>query len=245
VDKGEKLISINAGKYAHCDQALSADGKMLALCAYYAGTVKVWDTRTGERVAELSCSSDFSLVPGRYTYVAFSPDGTTIAAATDGTLKLWDTTDFRAKATLVEDRRLAWAMLFLALFLGWSIAWALVARQFHQPEPEAPRWLWTVRILLGLSGVLAINWSTFVIFTGGVPPYAGYYGVVAGVFALARAPGPTSKGLAVAGYMQILCILNGNFVSPVLGAAVVLGLKLLTKRSSPAETPSADREGSG
>jgi WD40 repeat protein len=56
------------------------------LTAAHDGTVRTWDLRTGDAVAE------FDWKIGPVTALAFAPDGLTCAAAgTNGNVALWDT----------------------------------------------------------------------------------------------------------------------------------------------------------
>jgi eukaryotic-like serine/threonine-protein kinase len=68
--------------------ALSADGKRLAATA--GGTtgdgLHIWDMTTGEKVVTLQVGADF-----RASTIAFSPDGTRLASATDNSVEVYDT----------------------------------------------------------------------------------------------------------------------------------------------------------
>ena len=66
--------------------AFSPDAKRLA-SASLDGTVKVWDTATGQELLTLRSDT------GGFHSVAFTPDGGRIAAAGhDGTIRIWDAT---------------------------------------------------------------------------------------------------------------------------------------------------------
>jgi WD40 repeat protein len=83
----------------------SADGKILATGggrmaarsnqSPESGDVRLWDVATGRRLAVLPVSA------GRVTRVSFSPDGKTLAAASEApSLVLWDVATFSPRATL-------------------------------------------------------------------------------------------------------------------------------------------------
>jgi len=59
-------------------------GTRIATNRWLEGAIDIWNTDTGERVAELTA-------PARVNDLAFSPDGGTLATShTDGTTRLWD-----------------------------------------------------------------------------------------------------------------------------------------------------------
>jgi WD40 repeat protein/serine/threonine protein kinase len=66
------------------DLAFSPDGRSLAT-AENAGTITIWDCRTGQRERQLRGHNRLT------SYVAFSPDGTKLASASwDSTVAVWD-----------------------------------------------------------------------------------------------------------------------------------------------------------
>jgi WD40 repeat protein/beta-lactamase regulating signal transducer with metallopeptidase domain len=91
----------------------SPDGKLLAGCSFrqkgpkqWQGEVVVWDVESGQAVRIVESQDN-----GYYRGVAFSPDGSLLAAAFDSTgsshssgVKLWDSKTWELKQTLLRDR---------------------------------------------------------------------------------------------------------------------------------------------
>ena len=75
--------------------ALSPDGGILAAASEY-GRVDLWDVHSGTIVETL-------VNPGRARWIAFSPDGRTLAAATETWIELWDTASFTTPRPRVPD----------------------------------------------------------------------------------------------------------------------------------------------
>jgi WD40 repeat protein len=92
------------------DAAISPDGELVA-----AGgadrTVQVWRLRTGELVARLR-------TPARVNAVAFSPDGSLVAAAAGRAIRVWRVAELRAAPVVLRDPSPAQENEF------WSVAFA-------------------------------------------------------------------------------------------------------------------------
>jgi hypothetical protein len=84
--------------------AFSPDGARLA-SGSDDGTVRLWDTATGEPAATLTGHTS------RVWSVAFSPDGARLASgSTDSTVRLWDTATGRQLGAMIATRG-GWAVL--------------------------------------------------------------------------------------------------------------------------------------
>jgi len=86
--------------------AFSPDGKRLA-SAGQDGTVKVWDTATGQETLTLKGHTR------PFNSVAFSPDGKRLASASgDGTVKVWDAGTGQETLTLKGHTAVVWGVTF-------------------------------------------------------------------------------------------------------------------------------------
>jgi WD40 repeat protein len=83
--------------------AISPDNKLVATGGYDK-FARIWDAKTGQRVAVLHGHRD------HVNTVAFSPDGQQLVTASDdGTARLWDTKTWKTIATLAGHR--SWVMM--------------------------------------------------------------------------------------------------------------------------------------
>lgn len=83
--------------------AFTADGKILA-SGSRDGTIRLWDTSTGDQAASFSSNLTTSL--------AFSADGKILASTYNKGIKLWDITTGKESATLKGDIGICYALAF-------------------------------------------------------------------------------------------------------------------------------------
>ena len=76
--------------FIHRQQKSLPDGKRLVSAAVYDGTVKVWDSQTGQELLNLK-------VGGNVFSLAFNPDGHWLASDPGGTVTIWDATPLPEK----------------------------------------------------------------------------------------------------------------------------------------------------
>ncbi|MBT6156910.1 MAG: protein kinase [Planctomycetaceae bacterium] len=106
------LLTLTGHKYAVSCVAFSPDGKSLA-SASYDGTVKLWDSETGEEKRTLDIKLQGDGEAYQVTCVAYSPDGNTLASAGwDGTIRLWDVASGKKNATLKGHTGFVWSVAF-------------------------------------------------------------------------------------------------------------------------------------
>jgi WD40 repeat protein len=104
---GRTLREFAGQKMAVLDVAFSPDGKWLAT-ASQDGTVKLWDPETG---GELRSMHD-SLRPEWKTSVAFSPDGTELAAGFTTGFRVWDPASGRELRAVTAQARFVSSVAF-------------------------------------------------------------------------------------------------------------------------------------
>jgi RNA polymerase sigma factor (sigma-70 family) len=98
-DEGVKLLDVASGKelarFAGCRAAFSPGGKSLAT-GTGDGVLKLWDLTTGNEQKSVEAHD------GPVTFLAFSPDGKTLATVSnaDDTVRLWDVATAKQRASL-------------------------------------------------------------------------------------------------------------------------------------------------
>jgi WD40 repeat protein/uncharacterized caspase-like protein len=81
----------------------SPDGRLLATGTFRSSTIKLWDTKTGRELRDLSSGTQSAM--GMSPYVAFSRDSRLIAAAGgDNSVRIWDVTSGRELQTLAGSQ---------------------------------------------------------------------------------------------------------------------------------------------
>jgi len=90
---GHPQRTIDPGTTAPLTLAFSPDGHTLATASTGTGTVRTWDTRTGQLQDTFRVSAEVSSL-------AFSPDGHTLATGSPRGIQLWDLTTLQPRTTL-------------------------------------------------------------------------------------------------------------------------------------------------
>ena len=130
--------------------AYSPDGQRIAVSYETATSHRVRDARSGQEVLELTSAADDEF---RYATIAFSPDGSRLACASDdGKVRIWDVTEDQTRISRAPDRVLmgnsnsvhdiAWDADGRSVSsLGWTgkdLTWEIASREegFEIQGPE-------------------------------------------------------------------------------------------------------------
>lgn len=239
LESGDKVTSIEAGKNAHCTGAFSIDGSMLALGSYYGRKTEVWDVTDGHLLAELAVASSL-MDTSRCTYVAFSPNAKSLATATGRTVRLWDVTDFRLEQELARGYRGLAAVLFIATFILWSVAWSVLGER-QKPQlggcvSRRPHLVLPAAVLTGLTALIAIANSTLgvlhpLLWSCCTPTVmmlvSGYLAIGTGIFVLSRVIRRELQGAIPATLFVVLFTSLSNDPPLAIAALICGGLALL------------------
>ncbi len=157
---------------------------------------------------------------GQFQHYAFSPDGTTLASFDGGDVLVWDVSSGQLKARLVGQIRLPHTLLYCGGFVGWAIAWGVVARR-RQPvhtEFKPPLELKLVWGLVLIGGLLAVAVPVALLVTRGPLLWPGiYYALGVGLVLIVGAAGRRTARLERLPILQMFNLLACDWVNFVLG----------------------------
>ena len=181
--------------------------------------ISVWDSVAGKVLSQVNVS-----ISNAVTGLAFSPDGTRMAAGLDNSVKVWSTAGYGAVATLTGHAQPVRAVAF-------SPDGTLLATASNSPEQAVKLWstqTWTlVRTLIGASGgLLSVQFSPDgkTVVAGGSDGIAREWNVTTGTVvhsylatgqgAMRIAYSPDGTKLA-AGWTGKVLIFNSGTAAPV------------------------------
>jgi WD40 repeat protein len=107
---GQETTLTDPGGTGTTEGAFSPDGKTLAVADCGNGNIYLWDLATRRVTATLTsasgCGSEFD--GSRYTSMAFSPDGSTLAVSSPAETDVWDLASKRVTARLLDPVHYNW-----------------------------------------------------------------------------------------------------------------------------------------
>ena len=134
--------------------AISPDGTLLAF-GLLDGAIKLWDRATGTDAAAFEGHS------GQVGYMAFSPDGTTLASASENEIKLWDVATGRTTATLQGYAPLVFSpdgiLLAFELLEGTIKLWDRTTETFVAIESGHGDWVHSMAF--SSDGQVLVSWG--------------------------------------------------------------------------------------
>jgi|GEM_PF-6801731 FOG: WD40 repeat len=208
----------------------NSDASQVAVAGY--DGAELYDVASGQRLGRIVFGDldkvTWNTLHGRWPSTggyqfSLSPDGRTLASFDGGDVLLWDTISCRLRQRITSHSRVPQTLIFTLGFVGWSIAWGLVARrqrpvttQFKPPVELALIWG-----LMFVGGIAAMAVPVALLVMVGPWLWLGvYYALAMGLVLMVSGASRTTASLQRVAYFQTASLVACDPVNFVLGLIV-------------------------